>query len=279
MTDLPKRLASGLTGLAILVGCILWSKYSFGAFFLLTTVFGLWEFYTLLEKGGYKPMKYFGVIVGIVVFCGNFIFAEKIAQGEPLPQALLLLIIPLGFLFFLVELFKKNENPFTNISFSFSGIIYIAFPFATLNYIAIYKGDNLADFYHPEMVLCYFLILWGNDTGAYFAGNLFGKHKLFERISPNKTWEGGIGGLLLAITVAIVISYYLTEISIFDWIAIAILIVFFGTLGDLVESYFKRGLGIKDSGNILPGHGGVLDRSDSLLLSVPFVYAYLRLFT
>jgi phosphatidate cytidylyltransferase len=240
---------------------------------------GLWEFYSLIENKHVKPQKYLGTALGGLVFAANFIFAQRVACGEKTPIILVLVIVPLAFLFFLFELFKKHHNPFTNISFSLSGIIYIAFPFAILNYLVMYPGLISREYYHPEMLISFFVILWASDTGAYFAGNFFGKHKLFERISPNKTWEGFFGGVLLSVLVAIVVSTFITHIDWVDWVVIGALISTFGTLGDLVESYFKRGLGIKDSGNILPGHGGILDRFDSLLLSVPFVFVYFRLFT
>ena len=279
MKDFRIRLISGLLGLAFFLGCIFWNEYSFGFLFLLATVIGLWEFYTLLEKAGYRPMKYLSIAMGAIVFCSNFIFAQRLALEEPVPFILVMLIVPMAFLLFPYELFRREESPFTNISFSFSGIIYIALPFATLNYIVMYPSNGLDHYYHWDVLLSYFFILWANDMGAYFAGNLFGKHKLFERISPKKTWEGAIGGLALSLVLAAICAQFVTSISLFDWLVIATLIVFFGTLGDLVESFFKRGLGVKDTGNILPGHGGVMDRFDSLLLSVPFVFVYLRLFT
>lgn len=120
-------------------------------------------------------------------------------------------------------------------------------------------------------------MLWTNDTGAYLAGRFFGKHKLFERISPKKTWEGSIGGGILTIGVAFILSVYFTNLDQTNWIVLAILVAVFGGLGDLVESMLKRSLNIKDSGNLLPGHGGILDRFDGLLLSIPFIYSYLYL--
>lgn len=279
MTELQKRILIGVPGIFLLIFCIVWSRYTFGALFLLITVLALWEFFTLIERDQVKPMKYLGTGIGAIVFIANFYFAEKMAQGEIIPLRFVLFIIPMVFTFFLFELFKKNELPFTNISFSLSGIIYIAFPFAILNYIVLFPEEYSQEFYHPEILISYFLILFANDTGAYFSGKKFGKHKLFERISPKKTWEGSIGGFLFSLSVAIGLSFIFKTIGLIDWIVLSVIIVVFGTLGDLVESYFKRGLGIKDSGTILPGHGGVLDRFDSLLLSVPFVFVYLRLYT
>ena len=276
MNELTKRILIGVPGIIFIIFCIIYSPYTFGALFLLVTVLALWEFYNLIENDEVKPMKYLGTIIGATVFIANFYFAQQMAQGEHIPLRFVLFIIPMVFLFFLVELFKKNTSPFTNISFSLSGIIYIAFPFAILNYVVMFPEEYTSNYYHPEILIYYFLMLFANDTGAYFAGKQFGKTKLFERISPKKTWEGSVGGLLLSLSVATGLSFIFTTIDIIDWLVLATIIVVFGTLGDLVESYFKRGLGIKDSGNILPGHGGVLDRFDSLLLSVPFAFVYLR---
>lgn len=262
--------------MVFMLACILWNQYTFGILFLIIAVLGLWEFYINLEKGGYQPQKYLGTILGAFIFVANFFFAESLAKNENIKLTWVLYLIPVSCVFFLVELYKKNENPFTNISFTLSGVIYIAFPFALLNYIVMFPNT---DFYHPEIFIGFLFLIWAGDIGAFFVGKKFGKHKLFERISPKKTWEGFFGGLGLAMIVATVISFYFVSISLFDWLALSIIISIFGTLGDLVESQFKRGLGVKDSGKILPGHGGILDRFDSLMLSTPFVFSYMKLFT
>jgi phosphatidate cytidylyltransferase len=279
LSELLKRILTGVFGVAFLLCCIFYSPYTFGLLFLVITILGLWEYYNLIERNDVKPQKVLATIIGALVFIGNFVFALKLAQCERVPLTLILLIIPMAFLFFLVELFKKNESPFTNISYTLSGIIYIAFPFGQLNYIIMFPDFICSDFFHPEILFCILLLIWANDSGAFFAGSKFGKHKLFERISPKKTWEGFAGGLVLSVIVSIVISMYVKQIKMYDWIIISIITVIFGTLGDLVESAFKRSLGVKDSGTLLPGHGGILDRFDSLILSTPFIYLYLKLFT
>lgn len=279
MTELQKRIITGVIGLILMLTLILWNQYSFGVLFFVIAVLGLWEFYTNLEKGGYQPQKYLGTTLGAFIFIANFFFAQSIAKCENIKLTWVLYLIPVSCIFFLVELFKKNENPFTNISFTLSGIIYIAFPFGLLNYIVMFPDFLCTDFFHPEIFIGFLFLIWAGDVGAFFTGRKFGKHKLFERISPKKTWEGFFGGLALAIIVAVVISFYFTSIARVHWISLSLIITVFGTLGDLVESHFKRGLGVKDSGNILPGHGGILDRFDSLMLSTPFVFSYLKLFT
>ncbi len=279
LTELQKRIATGIFGLVVMLACILWNQYSFGFLFLVISVLGLWEFYSNLEKGGYQPQKFLGTGLGAVIFIVNFFFAQSISKCESIQLTWVLYIIPVSCVFFLVELYKKNENPFTNISFTLSGIIYIAFPFGLLNYLVMFPNYLCTNFYHPEIFIGFLFLIWAGDVGAFFVGRKFGKHKLFERISPKKTWEGFFGGVALAMAVAAIISYYFTSISTIDWLVLSLIISVFGTLGDLVESHFKRGLGVKDSGNILPGHGGILDRFDSLVLSTPFVFSYMKLFT
>lgn len=164
-----------------------------------------------------------------------------------------------------------------NIAYTLLGIFYVTIPFAMLYHLGFYKNHEFGQEYSYQLILGFFFILWMNDTGAYLAGKYLGKHKLFERISPNKTWEGSLGGGIFSIGLAIIIAQYFTHINLTDWIIISLIIVIFGGIGDLVESMLKRSLNIKDSGKLLPGHGGILDRFDGLLISSPFVYCYLQL--
>ena len=160
MNELTKRILIGVPGIIFIIFCIIYSPYTFGALFLLVTVLALWEFYNLIENDEVKPMKYLGTIIGATVFIANFYFAQQMAQGEHIPLRFVLFIIPMVFLFFLVELFKKNTSPFTNISFSLSGIIYIAFPFAILNYVVMFPEEYTSNYYHPEILISYFLMLF-----------------------------------------------------------------------------------------------------------------------
>lgn len=291
MTELQKRVITGIGGLVLMLSCILWTPYSFGVLFLVITVLGLWEFYSNLEKGGYQPQKFLGTALGALIYIANFFFAESIAKCEHIQLTWVLYLIPVSCVFFLVELYKKNESPFTNISFTLSGIIYIAFPFGLLNYIVMFPNYLCTDFYHPEIFIGFLFLIWAGDIGAFFVGRRLGKHKLFARISPKKTWEGFFGGMAFALIISIGVftvlsldfwknyGFTFASVTLVDWIVLSMIITIFGTLGDLVESQFKRGLEIKDSGSILPGHGGILDRFDSLVLSTPFVFSYLKLFT
>jgi phosphatidate cytidylyltransferase len=184
------------------------------------------------------------------------------------------LIFPLVSCIYLIKLYKKFERkPFTNIAFTFLGIFYIAVPFSLLNIAAFEKGN-----YNFQIIFGCLFILWASDTGAYFAGTRFGRRKLFERISPKKSWEGALGGALLAMIFAFGIAYYFHSLALWQWLTIAVIIIVGGTFGDLVESLLKRSVETKDSGDTLPGHGGFLDRFDGLLISAPFIVAFLEIF-
>lgn len=251
------------------VAALLFSTYfghlPFSVLFLLITVLGCWEFYGLVEISGNSPQKLTGTLVGAF----TFILCYFVSEHQLAPGFLSLLLLPL-FLVFIVELFRKKELPFHNIALTFLGIFYVALPFSLLHFILTITGT-----YTWQILFGCWFILWSNDTGAYLSGSAFGKNKLFPRVSPGKSWEGSIGGALAAFVVTFIISGWYSCISRFDWFILAAILIVIGTLGDLVESLFKRSLGVKDSGKILPGHGGILDRFDSLLMSIPFVFAYL----
>jgi phosphatidate cytidylyltransferase len=171
-------------------------------------------------------------------------------------------------------LYRKDDlQPFANLGYTFLGIIYVAVPFALVNELIITSNG-----YRPRLMIGILLMLWGNDSGAYFAGKFLGKRKLFERISPKKTWEGFFGGLAVSLIVALVCSHFFDDLGAIQWLITAVIISVTGTLGDLVESLFKRSISIKDSGSIIPGHGGFLDRFDGLLLSMPFIVTFLKIF-
>ncbi|MEO6884262.1 MAG: phosphatidate cytidylyltransferase [Bacteroidia bacterium] len=273
MNNFFQRTLTGILFVAVLIGCILWNYYSFAALFLLITVLGLLEFYSLVERDNIHPQKYFGIIIGALVYIS---FANPF-ETYNLPISffvLMVIIIPIFFTAFIVELFRKKEKPFTNIAYTFLGVFYVALPFGLLD-LLYFQYIN----YNPsKIILGYFFLMWTNDTGAYLCGRAFGKHKLFERISPKKTWEGTIGGVILSIAIAFVIAHFFTQLRLVDWIVIALIVSIIGSLGDLVESLFKRSINVKDSGKILPGHGGILDRFDAVLISTPFVIAYLLIF-
>ncbi len=267
--NLTQRLITAVFGAAAIITGVAYGEWTYFAVFLFVCFFSLLEFYKLAGLDGLIPLKTLGTLSGVVIYALSF-FVER---GDISPRYYLLLF-PLISLAYMIKLYKKTElKPFTNIAYTFLGIFYIAVPFALLNHAAFDDG-----YYNYEIILGAFLILWASDTGAYFAGTLFGKHKLFERISPKKSWEGFWGGAALAIAMTYGLSLYFQSLSIVNWLIVALLIIIGGTFGDLVESLLKRSMAIKDSGDSLPGHGGFLDRFDGLFISAPFIVAYLELF-
>jgi phosphatidate cytidylyltransferase len=237
----------------------------------------LLEFYKLSGLDGMIPLKTLGTIIGLLVFTLSF-FIER----EAIDRKYYYAIFPLIAVVYLIKLYKKTERkPFTNIAFTFLGVFYIAMPFALLNHAVhrevLVDGQLLVQ-YNYEIILGSLFILWASDSGAFFAGTMFGKHRLFERISPKKSWEGFWGGAILALAVTYGLSFAFQSLTLVDWLIISVIIIIGGTFGDLVESLLKRSIEIKDSGSSLPGHGGFLDRFDGLLISAPFIVAYLEIF-
>jgi phosphatidate cytidylyltransferase len=267
MNNFLKRTLTAGAFVAVLLGCTYYSQLSFSILFFIITILGVWEFYTLSEKGANKPQKMWGTFVGAIIFASN----AAVCMGY-YDYRILVINIPLIFIIFIIELYTKATNPFRNIAFTILGIVYVAVPFSILNYLVMYSGK-----YSYELLFGFFFILWCNDSGAYLAGSAFGKRKLFPRISPGKSWEGSIGGAIASYIVVFIISKWYTSIDVIDWMVIAAILIVIGTLGDLVESLYKRSKNVKDSGTLLPGHGGILDRFDSLLMATPFVFTYLYL--
>ncbi|WP_421945602.1 phosphatidate cytidylyltransferase [Pedobacter sp.] len=253
----------------VMLGSIFLGSYTFSAFYLILSVLSLFEFYKLIKNSGIRPHRNIGLAAGALIFL--------MAAGLHYLQydvKYLLLCIPLIFSVFITELYKKNKIPFANISYTFVGFVYVTIPFCFFHALGFLRDWNNYDFHLP---LAFLLMLWANDTGAYMFGVKYGKRKLFERHSPKKSWEGFFGGMFTSALVAYGLSFLFTENTPVVWVGMAILIASFGTLGDLVESMLKRSLDTKDSGGLLPGHGGLLDRFDGLLLAAPVVYAYLYL--
>lgn len=282
-SNLTQRIITGLLGSALIIYGLIVSEWAYFAIFFIICFFSLREFYKLSAFDGLLPLKTVGMLTGMVVFCLSF-FIER---GN-VDSKFYFIIFPLMALVYMIKLYKKGEHkPFTNIAFTFLGIFYIGVPISLLNHAVFVptagSWHSTVNGYNFEPILGILLILWATDTGAYFAGTFFGKHKLFERISPKKTWEGFVGGAVLAGIIAFVFSLILRNnglhyLSTIDWIVITIIIVVGGTFGDLVESLLKRSIEIKDSGTAIPGHGGFLDRFDGLFISAPFVVAYLEIF-
>ncbi|MFN7260404.1 MAG: phosphatidate cytidylyltransferase [Cyclobacteriaceae bacterium] len=268
-SNLPQRIATGLLGAAGIVFGIVYSEWTYLLVFFIICILSLREFYKLSGLDGMIPQKTFGTICGLTIFFLSF-FIER----GSISYRYYFIFFPLLSCVYMIKLYKKFERkPFTNIAYTFLGIFYIAVPLALLNIAAFEEGS-----YHFEIIFGCLFILWATDTGAYFAGSLFGKRKLFERISPKKSWEGVIGGALLALAMTSGISYFFDLLAFWEWLSICIIIVIGGVYGDLIESLLKRSIEIKDSGNSLPGHGGFLDRFDGLFISAPFIVAFLEIF-
>jgi len=274
-SNLTERLITALFGAAAIVFSIMYSEWTYFIVFFIICLFTLLEFYKLAGLDGMIPQKTFGTLSGILIFCLSF-FIER---GD-ISYRYYFLIFPIISCVYMIKLYKKTERkPFTNIAYTFLGIFYVAMPIALLN-IATFE-NNVYDY---QIIFGCLFILWASDTGAYFAGSLFGKRKLFERISPKKSWEGFAGGAVLAMAFAYGLPFFFSAIGheptirSWQWMVIGVIIIVGGTFGDLVESLLKRSIEIKDSGTSLPGHGGFLDRFDGLLISVPFIVAFLEIF-
>jgi phosphatidate cytidylyltransferase len=267
--NLTQRIITGLVGSAVIIACVCISPWTYFTIFFLICLLSLYEFYTLMGFDGMVPLKTLGILCGLIIYTLSFLIEIKLIHTK-----FYFLIFPIISCIYIVKLYKKFERkPFTNIAFTFLGIFYIAVPFALLNIAAFEFGT-----YNFEIIFGCLFILWATDTGAYFAGTYFGKSKLFERISPKKTWEGFAGGAILAMLFAFGLSQFFHSLSLLQWCIIGLIIIIGGTFGDLIESLLKRSIEIKDSGNSLPGHGGFLDRFDGLLISAPFIVAYLEVF-
>lgn len=266
--NLTQRLITAVIGAFVLIFCVIYDQWTYFGIFLFITTVAIFEFYKLIKANGIVPLRYLGTFCGSLIFILSFLI-----ESGNLDSDWYYCIFPTVSLIYFIKLYKRNEqHPFTNIGFTFLGILYVALPFALLNIIAFSHGE-----YQYQLILGPLLLLWASDTGAYFAGVNFGKTKLFERVSPKKSWEGSMGGAMVSILMAYVLSMYFTELMLWQWMTVAGIIIIAGTYGDLVESLFKRSMEIKDSGTKLPGHGGFLDRFDGLLLSVPFIILFLKL--
>lgn len=274
MKGLLRRASTAVIFVLIMLGGLYGGYYSFILLFALITALCVWEFlYMTIDHGKRRDWlrRILGTAFGLTPFVLAFLIHLKWVQiNETFVIATALLFFPFIFMAFIYELIAKSEAPFTNVAFIVLGMVYIGAPFALLDFIA-FEGDT----FYANTVFGLLLMTWLNDTGAYVTGSLIGKTKLLPRISPNKTWEGSIGGVIVTFLTALVLSYFFTEKTITDWLVLAGIVAVFGSIGDLIESMLKRSVGVKDSGNLMPGHGGVLDRFDAFIFMLPFAAAYL----
>ncbi len=267
MKNLILRTIFGAIYVALIVFSIVLGNHTFfSSLFLLFMVLAITEFYRINKAD--KLLTYSGLILSVCVYILSGIILFNIAEGADTLHLAVYTTIPLFIIIVLSELFKKNANPITNWGLLLTQLCWILLPFICM--LTIMSGNANSQKY----LLFVFITVWTNDTGAYCVGSLFGKHKMIPRISPAKSWEGFLGGLVFSVTVGILLLYYpigfLTEtLPLWKIIILTVSIVLAATFGDLMESLVKRTVGVKDSGNIMPGHGGMLDRLDSILLAVP----------
>lgn len=237
----------------------------FGAFMYLTQL----EFYKLVERAGSKPRKNFGMGLGVLFFVICFGMVNSI-----LPVKSYLIFIPALTFLLLIEAFSERSGILQNSAITFTGFVYVAVPFGLLHFI-VHPGYPNYPVFNSNILIGVFLIVWVYDSMAYMTGSRLGKHKINKKISPNKSWEGFIGGAIFASLMGMLNSVMFPQPSLVEWLVISFLVIIFGTLGDLFESIIKRRLKVKDSGTMLPGHGGLLDRFDSLLFVIPVIYVWL----
>lgn len=262
------RSITGLIFGFVVISCLRYSVWTLGLFFLFTTALGLLEFNKLLKPiAGVRPQNIWTLFAGLLIYISIFLAAV----GE-IEVTSLVAFIPLLVLGAAINLFSSNRS-FVNVSLSVAGVLYVAVPFALLTVMGMMSGE-----YSFHIPLGLMILIWAHDTGAYFVGSTLGKHPLMKKVSPKKSWEGFFGGLIFCFGAAYFIGKYYISLSSMDWMVLAAIVVVFGNLGDLTESAMKRNAGIKDSGNFMPGHGGVLDRFDSLIFSSPIALVYLQLF-
>lgn len=268
MSSFTQRAITAVGFLVVMITGIYISSYSLFALFGLISFLGVWEYQTLVALYPFNQHtallrdKWILSVMGLLVYA-----LIGLVSMHLLPLWVLLFILPIIFLLFIKELFDaKSPNPFVRVSLNITGLLYLVVPLALINTIA-----NENNTFEPNRIMGMLLLIWANDTGAYVLGSKIGKTPFFKRISPKKTWEGTISGMITTLILAAILGFVFKELSVVQWYGVAVCVIIFSTLGDLVESMLKRNLGIKDSGTILPGHGGILDRFDALLLVVPYI--------
>ena len=298
-SNLVQRTVTGVCLVAAIIGCILWSPYAFAGLFAVLIFAVLFEFYSLINvTREVHIIRTVHSLAGVLLFACSFLETSKLTGNN-----IFLAYLAYMMLLFISLLYSSQKSPIRELSYVLLGQIYIAAPLSMLNSVAFhmikYPSDNMIQNYCPIFLLSLFFFIWINDTGAYLTGMTLGRlrigrtqlgqHKLFERISPKKTWVGFWGGFLFCILLGVLLGdssafvwHWLgidlhdgVRLSRFEWTLLGIVVSVFSTFGDLIESFVKRSVGVKDSGHILPGHGGFWDRFDSLILAAPAMYIFL----
>jgi len=271
LKDLGIRTMWGTLFVIVLTGAILLGPYAYAMLFLVLSIFTLKEFYQLTTQFGFSPQLIPGLFVGGIIFILSFLETNNILTSK-----LYFVLVPMIFFFLVNELYRRKENPLGNIAITVLGNLYVSVPFSMLNYF-VFRSNSPEIVYNSSLLISIFIFIWSSDSGAYLFGCKFGRRRLFERISPKKSWEGFFGGLITAIVAAWLLSLIFTQYSFSLLVLLSVVTVLAGTMGDLIESMFKRSIGVKDSGQFMPGHGGLLDRFDSLLLASPMNFFVLQI--
>lgn len=267
MNNFVKRTLSGALLVTLIVGSILLGGFAFAAFFGLICAGAVHEFHKLTNTQEKISVNTWTACIGaVLLFACSFLYTSGNATYSLFSAYGLFIVLA-----FVAELYRQKANPLHNWAYFILGQIMVVLPFALLPFILYIDG------YQPFILLSVFVTIWVNDTGAYLFGVRFGKRRLFERISPKKSWEGFVGGALTALLSAYIFSLFVPSLTLLQWLIFSEIIVIFSTFGDLLESLLKRTVNVKDSGDVIPGHGGILDRFDSLLLAAPVIFIYLTL--
>lgn len=266
MSEFWKRALSGLLFVGILTGCIFIHPVCFYILFLFVNGYTLLEFGRMVRRGNVNINIPLCLLCGILMFTSGFLHNYCGYRGGYIFFFLFTFAIPIA------ELYRKKGNGLKNIVFTYYSLFYISLPFTLL----IFFPYIIADRWMPEVIFLPFLLVWVNDTFAYLFGVSFGKHKLFPRISPKKSWEGAIGGSVMTLVAGLAVAPFIEGLSVIDTTIISCIVMVFAIYGDLIESMFKRTLEVKDSGHFLPGHGGILDRFDAILFTLPAIFVYLE---
>ena len=272
MKNLFVRTITGTVYVAAIIGCIVAGRYFAFALFAMVLIITVYEFFKMCLKKNITPQVVPNIIISVFIYALFFLTENNIIDDK-----FRIILIPLGLVVPVIEIFRQKQNPVQNIAFTLLAIIYFALPLSIFN-MALTPYASQPEIYKPEILIGLFVIIWLNDTGAYLVGSLLGKHKMAEKISPNKTWEGTFGGALLGMIVSLIFFRYFEYFNTIQIIIIALAVIVAGTFGDLTESLIKRNFEVKDSGTLLPGHGGFFDRFDSLLFAAPVYYALISLF-
>ncbi|NLD24438.1 MAG: phosphatidate cytidylyltransferase [Bacteroidales bacterium] len=276
LKDIGTRAVAGTLYILFILLGVLGGRFSFVIIFGSILGLSLFEFYRMMEKDtSHAISKIFNIVMGVVIFFSVFLYLEEIS----------LIALPISVLLYLLILissaiFIKREDILHGIIYSGFGQMYVTMPMSLLLFMSyFFPGEMGGVGYHYAPVLAIFVFIWVNDTAAYFFGSLLGKRKLMEHISPKKTVEGFVAGILFTVIASIIFARIYQDYSVVFWIGSGVVVAIFGTMGDLFESLIKRTSDVKDSGNLIPGHGGILDRIDSLLIAIPAIYLYFTIYS